>query len=296
VETGRFTGRSPRDKHVVRRPATEAQVWWGANAALDPSAFDRLREDMIAHARLAGVHVQTLFAGAEPGTRIAVRAATERAWHALFLRHLLRRPAPGEALQALPDWTILNLPSFQAVPARHGGRSSTLIALDWETRWLLIAGTDYAGENKKAVFTVMNWLLPERGVLPMHCSANHAPGDPSDAAIFFGLSGTGKTTLSSDPARPCWATTSTAGPTRASSTSKGAATPRRCTCAPRTSPRSTPRPGCSARSSRTWAPTPRPARSTSRTRRARPTPAAPTRSRRSPTPRPRASPATPATS
>jgi phosphoenolpyruvate carboxykinase (ATP) len=201
VETGRFTGRSPQDKHVVRRPATEGQVWWDGNAAMDPRAFERLRADMVAHLAGRSVQVQDLWAGADPALRLGVRAVTERAWHALFLRHLLRRP-PAEALPGFaPDWTILNLPSFQADPARHGCRTGTVIALDWDTRQVLIAGTDYAGENKKAVFTVLNWLLPDRGVLPMHCSANHAPGDPDDAAIFFGLSGTGKTTLSSDPSR-----------------------------------------------------------------------------------------------
>jgi phosphoenolpyruvate carboxykinase (ATP) len=133
--------------------------------------------------------------------RLNIRLVAERAWHALFLRHLLRRP-PAAVLEGFaPDWTILNLPSFQADSSRHGCRSETVVAIDWETRWVLIGGTDYAGENKKAVFTVLNWLLPEKGVLPMHCSANHAPGDPDDAAVFFGLSGTGKTTLSSDPSR-----------------------------------------------------------------------------------------------
>ncbi|EYD74537.1 Phosphoenolpyruvate carboxykinase (ATP) [Rubellimicrobium mesophilum DSM 19309] len=201
VETGKFTGRSPKDKHVVRRPATEGDVWWDANASMAPDAFDRLRADMLAHAAGRSLHVQDLWGGADPALRINVRAVTERAWHALFLRHLLRRP-PREALDSFaPDWTILNLPSFQADPARHGCRTSTVIALDWETRWVLIGGTDYAGENKKAVFTILNWLLPDEGVLPMHCSANHAPGDLDDSAVFFGLSGTGKTTLSSDPSR-----------------------------------------------------------------------------------------------
>ncbi len=201
VETGRFTGRSPKDKHVVRRSGTEAEVWWEGNAAMAPEAFERLRADMLAHARGLPLQVQDLWAGADESLRLNVRAVTERAWHALFLRHLLRRP-PREALPSFaPDWTILNLPSFQADPARHGCRSETVIALDWETRTVLIGGTDYAGENKKAVFTVLNWLLPAQGVLPMHCSANHALGDPDDAAVFFGLSGTGKTTLSSDPSR-----------------------------------------------------------------------------------------------
>jgi phosphoenolpyruvate carboxykinase (ATP) len=201
VETGRFTGRSPKDKHVVRRPATEGQVWWEQNAPMEPAAFDRLKADMLAHLQGGSVHVQDLWGGADEQLRINVRAVTERAWHALFLRHLLRRPPAGALDGFAPDWTLLNLPSFQADPARHGCRSSTVIAIDMETRWVLICGTDYAGENKKAVFTILNWLLPDRGVLPMHCSANHAPGDLDDAAVFFGLSGTGKTTLSSDPSR-----------------------------------------------------------------------------------------------
>ena len=201
VETGRFTGRSPKDKHVVRRAASQPEVWWEQNAPMAPDAFWRLRADMAAHLRGRSAQVQDLWAGADPLLRLNVRAVTERAWHALFLRHLLRRP-PREALDAfVPDWTVVNVPSFKADPARHGCRSETCIALDLEAREVLICGTDYAGENKKAVFTVMNWLLPARGVLPMHCSANHAPGDPSDAAVFFGLSGTGKTTLSSDPSR-----------------------------------------------------------------------------------------------
>ncbi|TNC74080.1 phosphoenolpyruvate carboxykinase [Rubellimicrobium roseum] len=201
VETGKFTGRSPKDKHVVRRPSTEAEVWWDNNAAMSPDAFERLRADMLAHLAGRSVHVQDLWGGADQSLRLPVRAVTERAWHALFIRHLLRRP-PREALDSfVPEWTVLNVPSFSADPARHGCRSSTVIAIDWDTRWVLIGGTEYAGENKKAVFTILNWLLPDQGVLPMHCSANHAPGDPDDAAVFFGLSGTGKTTLSADPSR-----------------------------------------------------------------------------------------------
>jgi phosphoenolpyruvate carboxykinase (ATP) len=201
VETGRHTGRSPRDKHVVRSPGSEAEVWWDGNADMAPNAFARLRADVAAHLGATGMHVQDLWAGADPTLRVNVRMVTERAWHALFVRHLLRRP-PREALDGFaPDWTVMNAPSFAADPARHGCRSGTVIAIDLEERMVVIAGTEYAGENKKAVFTILNWLLPERGVLPMHCSANHAIGDPGDAAIFFGLSGTGKTTLSADPSR-----------------------------------------------------------------------------------------------
>lgn len=201
VETGRFTGRSPKDKHIVRRDGSAGDVWWEANAAMTAEAFARLRADMIAHLRGRSLHRQDLWAGADPAHRIAVRALTERAWHALFIRHLLIRPPAAALAGFVPDWTVLNVPSFRADPARHGCRSETVIAIDFDTREVLIGGTDYAGETKKAVFTVFNWLMPERGVLPMHGSANHAPGDPSDAAVFFGLSGTGKTTLSADPAR-----------------------------------------------------------------------------------------------
>jgi phosphoenolpyruvate carboxykinase (ATP) len=145
--------------------------------------------------------VQDLHAGADPAHRFGIRVVTELAWHALFIRHLLRRPTRAELADFAVDWTILNCPGFRADPARHGCRSETVIAFSFERRLILICNTAYAGENKKAVFTLLNYLLPDRGVLPMHCSANHAPGRPDDAAIFFGLSGTGKTTLSADPAR-----------------------------------------------------------------------------------------------
>ncbi|SHI83942.1 phosphoenolpyruvate carboxykinase [Wenxinia saemankumensis] len=201
VTTGRHTGRSPKDKFIVRSPATEQHIWWENNAPMSPEAFDRLEADMKAHLRGRDLHVQDLQAGADPAHRLDVRVVTELAWHALFIRHLLRRPE-AEALDGfVPDCTILNLPGFAADPERHGCRTGTVIAMNLEKRLILIAGTEYAGENKKSVFTLLNYLLPEKGVMPMHCSANHAPGNPVDTAIFFGLSGTGKTTLSADPAR-----------------------------------------------------------------------------------------------
>jgi phosphoenolpyruvate carboxykinase (ATP) len=145
--------------------------------------------------------VQDLYAGADPAHRLDVRVVTELAWHGLFIRHLLRRPDREELDRFEPDFTIINLPSFRADPARHGCRSETVIALNFDKRLILIGGTEYAGENKKSVFTLLNYLLPGKGVMPMHCSANHAPGNPVDTAVFFGLSGTGKTTLSADPSR-----------------------------------------------------------------------------------------------
>ena len=201
VATGEHTGRSPKDKFVVRTASVEPQIWWENNPPMDPAAFERLRADMIAHMAGGEAFVQDLYAGADPEHRLDVRVITELAWHGLFIRHLLRRPGRDELGGFVPDFTILNGPSFKAEPARHGCRTSTVIALNFDARMILIAGTEYAGENKKSVFTLLNYLLPEKGVMPMHCSANHAPGNPVDTAVFFGLSGTGKTTLSADPSR-----------------------------------------------------------------------------------------------
>jgi phosphoenolpyruvate carboxykinase (ATP) len=145
--------------------------------------------------------VQDLYGGADPAHRINVRMVTELAWHGLFIRHMLRRPPRDELDGFAPDYTVINCPSFTANPARHGCRSETVIALNLSKKLILIGGTEYAGENKKSVFTLLNYILPEKGVMPMHCSANHARDNPVDAAVFFGLSGTGKTTLSADPER-----------------------------------------------------------------------------------------------
>jgi phosphoenolpyruvate carboxykinase (ATP) len=201
VSTGRHTGRSPRDKFVVRTPAVAETIWWENNPPMEPDAFDRLEADMAEHLKSGEVFVQDLFAGADPAHRLNVRVVTELAWHGLFIRHLLRRPDRTDVEAFTPSFTIINCPSFKADPERHGCRSDTVIALNFEKKLILIGGTEYAGENKKSVFTVLNYLLPEKGVMPMHCSANHAPGNPIDTAVFFGLSGTGKTTLSADPER-----------------------------------------------------------------------------------------------
>ena len=199
--TGQFTGRSPKDKFVVRTAAVEDTIWWDNNAPMAPEAYARLKADMLAHLHGRDMFVQDLYAGADPVHRLDVRVITELAWHGLFIRHLLRRPAASELDSFAPEWTILNVPSFKADPARHGCRTETVIALNFDEKTVLIANTAYAGENKKSVFTILNYLLPDKGVMPMHCSANHAIGNPVDAAVFFGLSGTGKTTLSASPDR-----------------------------------------------------------------------------------------------
>jgi phosphoenolpyruvate carboxykinase (ATP) len=201
VTTGEHTGRSPKDKFVVRTPSVEDSIWWDNNSPMAPDAFDRLEADMRAHLQGREVFVQDLYAGADPAHRLDVRVVTELAWHALFIRHLLRRPSRDELETFVADWTIVNCPSFHADPERHGCRSKTVIAMNFDRRLILIGGTAYAGENKKSVFTLLNYLLPDKGVMPMHCSANHAPGNPVDTAVFFGLSGTGKTTLSAAPDR-----------------------------------------------------------------------------------------------
>ena len=201
VQTGAHTGRSPKDKFVVRTPSVEDEIWWDNNKPMAPEAFDLLYQDMLAHMKGRDYFVQDLFGGADPELRLDVRLVTELAWHNLFIRHLLRRPDAAELASFVPEFTIINCPSFKADPARHGTRSETVIALNFDKKLILIGNTAYAGENKKSVFTLLNYLLPAKGVMPMHCSANHAPGNPDDSAIFFGLSGTGKTTLSADPSR-----------------------------------------------------------------------------------------------
>jgi phosphoenolpyruvate carboxykinase (ATP) len=199
--TGKHTGRSPKDKFVVRTPSVEDTIWWENNAPMEPSKFEILHADMLEHMKGKDYYVQDLFAGADPAHRLDVRLVTEYAWHGLFIRHLLRIPGREELDTFTPDFTIINCPSFFADPERHGCRTETVIALNFDKKLILIGGSEYAGENKKSVFTLLNYLMPEKGIMPMHCSANHAPGNPVDTAIFFGLSGTGKTTLSADPSR-----------------------------------------------------------------------------------------------
>jgi phosphoenolpyruvate carboxykinase (ATP) len=199
AETGVHTGRSPKDKFVVRDANTENAVWWDNNGAITPAQFDVLLADFLAHAEGMELFAQDLHGGADPAHRVRARVFTELAWHSLFIRNLLIRPAREELAAYLPEMTIVDLPSFRADPERHGCRSETVIACDFTRKIVLIGGTSYAGEMKKSVFTYLNYVLPAANVMPMHCSAN--VGDKGDVAVFFGLSGTGKTTLSADPNR-----------------------------------------------------------------------------------------------
>ncbi len=199
VCTGAHTGRSAKDKFIVRTRATEDAIWWDNNKATDPGAFERLMADMLAHASGRTLYAEDLFGGADPEHRLSVRVYCEYAWHALFIRHLLIRPERAALADFVPEMTIIDLPSFRADPSRHGCRSDAVIACDLERKIVLIGGTSYAGEMKKSVFTQLNYLLPDVGVMPMHCSANAAPDGA--VTVFFGLSGTGKTTLSADPDR-----------------------------------------------------------------------------------------------
>jgi phosphoenolpyruvate carboxykinase (ATP) len=199
AETGIHTGRSPKDKFVVRDDATESTVWWDNNGSITPGHFDTLLEDFLAHAEGKELFAQDLYGGADPAYRVKARVFTEFAWHSLFIRNLLIRPERGELADYVPGMTIIDLPSFKADPARHGCRTETVIACDFKRKIVLIGGTSYAGEMKKSVFTYLNYVLPSQNVMPMHCSAN--VGNANDVAVFFGLSGTGKTTLSADPNR-----------------------------------------------------------------------------------------------
>ena len=198
--TGSHTGRSANDKFVVEEPTSRGHVWWGkVNKPMQPAHYEALRADVVAHLGRQELFVQDLYAGADPASRLPVRFIQELAWHNLFVRNLFIVPATGDLPGFQPGFTVLTAPSFKADPARHGTRSEVAIALNLAAHEVIITGTSYAGENKKSIFTVLNYILPLQGVLAMHCSANIGPA--GDTALFFGLSGTGKTTLSSDPDR-----------------------------------------------------------------------------------------------
>ena len=201
VETGPHTGRSAQDKFIVRDAETESTVWWGkSNRGMSPEHFATLKADFLAHLKTkADLYIQDLYGGSQPDHRVRVRVVNELAWHNLFIRTMLVRPKEAELPGFEAEYTIIDLPSFVADPERHGCRSSTVIAVNFTERLILIGGTRYAGEMKKSVFGLLNYLLPPTGVMPMHCSANI--GANGDTAVFFGLSGTGKTTLSADASR-----------------------------------------------------------------------------------------------
>ena len=201
VKTGRHTGRSAQDKFTVCDAVTEKAIWWNkGNKPMEPAAFERLQADFLAALGEKDLlFVQDLYGGSQPEHRVRVRVINELAWHSLFIRTLLVRPEADELADFVPEYTVIDLPNFRADPARHGCRSQTVIAVNFTKKLILIGGTAYAGEMKKSVFGLLNFLLPPQGIMPMHCSANIGPN--GDTAVFFGLSGTGKTTLSADPNR-----------------------------------------------------------------------------------------------
>jgi len=197
--TGQHTGRSPNDKFIVREPSSEAQIDWGkVNRPMDPARFEALHADLLSSLTDKELFVQDCFAGADPKYRLPVRIINELAWHNLFARSLFL-VGPNGAGSHVPEFTVIDVPSFRSTPARHGTNSDVVIAVHFAKKLVLIGGTSYAGEMKKSIFSVLNYVLPMQHVLSMHCSANIGAG--GDVALFFGLSGTGKTTLSSDPER-----------------------------------------------------------------------------------------------
>ena len=200
VRTGHHTGRSPNDKFIVKESSSEKNIWWGkVNRPIDSGKFGALYQRMISQLRGKDLFIQDCFVGADPRYRLPIRIVTETAWHNLFARNLFIRAGQDELLQHKPEFTVIDAPGFRADPAQDGTNSEVFIIIDFTERMVIIGGTSYAGEIKKSIFTVMNYILPLRNVFPMHCSANI--GIKGDTAVFFGLSGTGKTTLSADPRR-----------------------------------------------------------------------------------------------
>lgn len=200
VQTGKYTGRSPNDKFTVQTSETEKTVWWNKNnQAMKPETAQALYDKVIAYLAQEEVFIQDLYAGASPTHRLKVRVVTQRAWHGLFARNMFIVPKEEELAHFEPEFTVIQAPGFKADPTRDGTRSEAAVVLDFANKRVIVCGTEYAGEVKKSVFTALNYLLPAKGVLGMHCSANL--DDAGHVAIFFGLSGTGKTTLSADPKR-----------------------------------------------------------------------------------------------
>ncbi len=264
VKTGKYTGRSANDKFIVDTPAVHDDIAWGkVNRPMDKARFDAIYAKVTAYLQNKEVFIFDGFAGADPKYTKAFRIVNELASQNLFIHQLLRRPTADQLESFHEDYTIIAAPGFKCIPEVDGTRSEAAVLVDYEAHLVVICGTQYAGEIKKSVFSVMNYVLPKQGVFPMHCSANI--GKDGDCAVFFGLSGTGKTTLSADPNRKLigddehgWADDSPC------STSRVGATPSALTSLPRASRRST-TPSASARWWRTWSWTPTPGSSTSTT-------------------------------
>ncbi len=202
VRTGQYTGRSPNDKYVVREPSSEDKIWWGSvNQPFDESQYQGLRARLTAYLQGKDLYVEDCYVGADPKWQMPIRVITETAWHTLFVRNMfLRIRDPEQLAKHEPTFTVIHAPGFNADPAYDKTRSEVFVLVHFGNREVIIGGSAYAGEIKKSMFTVMNYFLPQSGVLSMHCSANYGK-DEDDVAIFFGLSGTGKTTLSADPER-----------------------------------------------------------------------------------------------
>ena len=202
VRTGQYTGRSPNDRFIVKESMNSKNIWWGdINRPISEEHFNKLHKDMMTYLEGSQLFVQDVYAGADPDYRLKVRVITETAWHNFFARNMfILERDPDVLANFVPDFTVIHAPSFTSIPEEHGTNSAAFIIINFAKGLILIGGTSYGGEIKKSIFSVMNYLMPDRGVLPMHCSANMGDG-PEDTAIFFGLSGTGKTTLSADPQR-----------------------------------------------------------------------------------------------
>jgi phosphoenolpyruvate carboxykinase (ATP) len=200
VRTGKHTGRSPQDKFIVKEAGSVEKIWWGeVNRPIAPENYERLRARLMAYLADRPIYVQDCFIGAHPSHRRSLRVYTETAWASIFARNLFRRPSAEDLADFAPNFTIIDVPSFQADPATEGTRTGTAILVNLAAMEIIIVGTEYAGEIKKSAFTVMNYLMPDEGILPMHSAAN--VGQDGNSVVFFGLSGTGKTTLSADPLR-----------------------------------------------------------------------------------------------
>ena len=276
--TGQHTGRSPNDKFVVREASSERNVHWGAvNRAIEEAAFDALHRDMLTHFQDKDLFVLDAWAGTDPTFKMPIRVVTEFAWHNLFARNMFL-PENDEARRRRhqPEFTVISAPNFRADPAKHGTRSEVFIIVHFRRKLVLIGGTHYAGEIKKSIFTILNYTLPLQGVMPMHCSANI--GKDGDTALFFGLSGTGKTTLSSDPQRRLIGDDEHGWSDNGVFNFEGGCYAKPSSSRPKPSRRSTPRRGDSARSSRTWSSISSRARWTWMMRRSPKTPARRTRS------------------